>query len=113
MYPDFPTEPAIRAILKQSPALDASEIDFFGYGNTFDTLLSYSRNESRTFRFGMERVGHAFLLVRKTNTRARLWKKSEVTGIQLAVFVDCIFLNDILKNTVHYFQSIYTCSNFV
>lgn len=46
----------------------APPVSLFGCGNTFGSLLSFSRDEERTFRFGVERVGSTTFLVRKTNT---------------------------------------------
>ncbi|KAK5079899.1 hypothetical protein LTR70_005630 [Exophiala xenobiotica] len=67
-FPSYPTEPAIRAIRERIPDFDLSEIDVFGCGNTVGSLLSFARDEERTFRFGVESIGSSLFLVRKTNT---------------------------------------------
>ncbi|KAK5097073.1 hypothetical protein LTS08_007093 [Lithohypha guttulata] len=64
----YPTEPAVRAVLHQHTDFAFSTIDIFGCGSTFGSLLSFVRNEERTFRFGVDRVGSTTFLVRKTNT---------------------------------------------
>lgn len=66
-YPSHPTEPAIRAIREINPTFNFSEIDIFGCGNTLGSLLSFARDEERTFRFGVEVIGSSLFLVRKTN----------------------------------------------
>lgn len=67
-YSTFPTEPAVRAILHESAQSSLFDTDVFGCGNSFGCLLSVARNEERTFRFGVERIGSTLFLVRKTNT---------------------------------------------
>ncbi|KAF2220947.1 hypothetical protein BDZ85DRAFT_202870 [Elsinoe ampelina] len=67
-FPSYPVEPALRAILVQRPGITLADIQIFGCGNTFGSLLSFVRNEERTFRFGVEQVGSSVFFVRKTNT---------------------------------------------
>ena len=67
-FPTLPSEPAVRAILNQNPEFDLAEIGVFGCGNTIGSLLSFARDEERTFRFGVELVHNSLFLVRKTNT---------------------------------------------
>ena len=52
--------------------MDTSNVDIFGCGSTFGSLLSFARNEERTFRFGVERIGETIFLVRKTSTPQEL-----------------------------------------
>lgn len=66
--PDYPTAPAVKAIFYHNPEYKPSSVDIFGCGNTLGSLLSFVRNEERTFRFGVERVGTTLFLVRKTNS---------------------------------------------
>ena len=53
--------------MHQNPDFNVTEIDVFGCGNTFGSLLSFARGEDRTFRFGVELIGSSLFFVRKTN----------------------------------------------
>lgn len=67
-HPTFPTEPAVRAILHEGAKSSLLDSDVFVCGNSFGCLLCTARNEERTFRFGVERIGSTTFFVRKTNT---------------------------------------------
>lgn len=62
----------MRAIQKVSPDFDLTSVSIFGCGNTVGSLLSFARNEDRTFRFGVELLGETLFLVRKTNKPGEL-----------------------------------------
>lgn len=79
-YPAFPTEPAVRAIFHQDAQNALHDSDLFACGNTFGSLLSVARDEDRTFRFDVERVGQTLFLVRKTNTGNPCETIEEVRG---------------------------------
>lgn len=67
-YPTYPTEPAIRALLKLQPDYDMPRVDIVGCGSTLGSLQSAcDLSEERTFSFGAERVGNALFLVRQTS----------------------------------------------
>ncbi|PNS16704.1 hypothetical protein CAC42_4668 [Sphaceloma murrayae] len=67
-YPPYPTAPAVQAIQAENPSFSLSSVDVFGCGNTVGSLLSFAREEERTFRFGVELLGSTLFLVRKTDT---------------------------------------------
>ncbi|KAI7163225.1 hypothetical protein KC349_g1517 [Hortaea werneckii] len=67
-YPNFPMEPTVRAILLQNSSFDLAEIDIFACGSTFGNLLRFVRQEDRTFRFVVEKVGRTFFFLRRENT---------------------------------------------
>lgn len=66
-HPSFPIEPAVRAILHHNAKPALLDSDLFVCGNSLGCLLSAARNEERTFRFGVERIGSTTFFVRKTN----------------------------------------------
>lgn len=68
LRPEFPVEPAVRAILHEKSKDPLLESDLFACGSTLGCLLSVARDEERSFRFGVERVGSTTFFVRKTNT---------------------------------------------
>src|SRR5271156_5383910 len=63
-FSKYPIEPAVRALCFLKPQFDGSTVDIVGCGGTFGTLLSFSRTEERTFRFGIEKVGKTLFMVR-------------------------------------------------
>lgn len=65
-------EPAVHSIYELNHDFNTSKIDVLGCGNTFGSLLSFARNEERTFRLAVERIGETIFLVRKTNTQKEL-----------------------------------------
>ncbi|RMY00130.1 hypothetical protein D0868_09172 [Hortaea werneckii] len=67
-YPNFPMEPTVRAILLQNSSFDPAEIDVFACGSTFGNLLRFVRQEDRTFRFVVEKVGRTFFFLRCEST---------------------------------------------
>ncbi|RMZ00987.1 hypothetical protein D0864_03577 [Hortaea werneckii] len=67
-YPRYPMEPTVRAIILQSSSFDPAEIDVFACGSTFGSLLRFVRQEDRTFRFVVEKVGRTFFFLRRENT---------------------------------------------
>jgi hypothetical protein len=68
-YPTYPTEPAIRALLKVHPDYDLPKVDIVGCGSTLGSLLSACRSDERTFEFGVERVGSTLFLLRQTSVK--------------------------------------------
>jgi hypothetical protein len=71
-FPNYPIEPAVRALCFLKPQFDGSTVDIVGCGNTLGTLLSFARFEERTFRFGIEKVGKTLFMVRRENSPHQL-----------------------------------------
>ncbi|KAI6815895.1 hypothetical protein KC332_g5240 [Hortaea werneckii] len=67
-FPNHPLEPTVRAIFLQNSLFDPAEIDIFACGSTFGNLLRFVRQEDKTFRFVVEKVGRTFFFPRCENT---------------------------------------------
>ncbi|KAK5090132.1 hypothetical protein LTR05_000301 [Lithohypha guttulata] len=65
-YSAYPPEPAVRALLHTRPSYSDVEVDIFGCGNTFTSLLYFVSDIERDFRFSVQRIGKTLFLVRQT-----------------------------------------------
>lgn len=65
-YSAYPPEPAVRALLHTRPSYSGVEVDIFGCGNTFTSLLYFVSDIERDFRFSVQRIGKTLFLVRQT-----------------------------------------------
>ncbi|KAF1974110.1 hypothetical protein BU23DRAFT_579864 [Bimuria novae-zelandiae CBS 107.79] len=66
-YPEFPTEPAVRALLDTDPIFAIEEVDVFACGSTMGNLLRFARSIEKPFRFNIELIGTTVFFVRKDN----------------------------------------------
>ena len=64
-YPQFPLEPAVRALLTLNPDFECAKLDIVGCGGTLGSLVSAARGEDRSFNFGIERICNTIFLVRQ------------------------------------------------
>ncbi|KAK6411818.1 hypothetical protein LTR95_018043 [Oleoguttula sp. CCFEE 5521] len=67
-YPKHPIDPAVRAVLAQTPALEADRVDLFACGSTMGNLLRFARRDDKEFRFVVEVVGSMVFLIRRENS---------------------------------------------
>ncbi|PSN66895.1 hypothetical protein BS50DRAFT_600499 [Corynespora cassiicola Philippines] len=65
--PQFPTEPAVRAIMTSNPDFETSEVDVFACGSTLGNLLRFVRSIDKAFRFHVQLVGNTVFFIRKEN----------------------------------------------
>ncbi|KAJ4292669.1 hypothetical protein N0V90_009332 [Kalmusia sp. IMI 367209] len=66
-FPQFPTEPAVRALFNINPHFPTNEVDIFACGNTMGNLLRFVSSIDKSFRFNIELIGSTVFLVRKEN----------------------------------------------
>ncbi|KAL1612782.1 hypothetical protein SLS60_001011 [Paraconiothyrium brasiliense] len=66
-FPDYPTEPAVRALFETDPAFPTGEVDVFACGSTMGNLLRFALSVDKPFRFNVELIGSTVFLVRKEN----------------------------------------------
>ncbi|KAF2669716.1 hypothetical protein BT63DRAFT_471224 [Microthyrium microscopicum] len=71
-FPQFPTEPAVQAVLMQNPDHSMNDIDIFACASTLGNLLRFARNIDRPFRFNLELIGNTIFLVRKESSPTAL-----------------------------------------
>ncbi|KAJ4358244.1 uncharacterized protein N0V89_002824 [Didymosphaeria variabile] len=64
-FPNYPTEPAVRALFDTDPAFPTGEVDVFACGSTMGNLLRFALSVDKPFRFSVELVGSTVFLVRK------------------------------------------------
>ncbi|KAL0261727.1 hypothetical protein SLS55_003157 [Diplodia seriata] len=67
-HPDFPIEPAYRAIFAHDKSFAMEEVDIFACGSTLGNLLRFVRKVDKPFRFTAEVVGRTVFFVRRENT---------------------------------------------
>ncbi|KAK4501493.1 hypothetical protein PRZ48_007302 [Zasmidium cellare] len=67
-YPLHPLEPAVRAVLAQSPDLALDEIDVFACGSTMGNLLRFAQKSDKPFQLVVETIGETVFLIRRENT---------------------------------------------
>ena len=66
--PDYPMEPAVRALLQQQPEFSSKEIDIVACGSTLGNLLRFVRKSDKTFRVLLEAVGDTVFFIRKESS---------------------------------------------
>ncbi|KAI9788632.1 MAG: hypothetical protein M1816_006778 [Peltula sp. TS41687] len=71
-YAQYPTEPAVRALLIEQPEFPTTSVDVFACGNTMGNLLRFVRKLDRSFRFLMEVVGSTVFFIRRENSATEL-----------------------------------------
>jgi hypothetical protein len=71
-FPQYPTEPAVQAVLIQNPDIDVGEIDVFACGSTLGNLLRFARNTDKGFRFDVELIGNTVFFIRKESSPTAL-----------------------------------------
>jgi hypothetical protein len=72
-YPEYPTQPAVEAVLTQNPEIDTGEIDVFACASTFGHLLRFVRNnDKKGFRFNVELIGKTVFFIRKEGSPTAL-----------------------------------------
>lgn len=67
MFPSYPTEPAVQALLNTTPDFPTEDIDIFACGSTMGNLLRFVRSIDKPFRFGVQLIGNTVFFVRKEN----------------------------------------------
>lgn len=67
-YPQYPLEPAVRAVLAQAPDLSLHEVDVFACGSTMGNLLRFAQKSDKPFQFVVETVGDTVFLIRRENS---------------------------------------------
>ena len=63
--PDFPIEPAIRAVFERRPEFEGGEIDLVTCATVLENLLRFLTSTERSFRFNAEFVGETVFFVSK------------------------------------------------
>jgi hypothetical protein len=71
-YPNFPMEPAMRAIMTLQPKFDFKSIDLVGCGSTIGNLLRFAGSQTKPFRFDVDVVGDTIFFVRRENSPKEL-----------------------------------------
>lgn len=66
-YPDYPTAPAVQAILNMNSDFLSTEVDLFACGSTIGNLLRFVSDKDKAFRFNVEVIGHTVFFVRREN----------------------------------------------
>ncbi|KAF2139492.1 uncharacterized protein K452DRAFT_289505 [Aplosporella prunicola CBS 121167] len=67
-FPQYPIEPAIRALLTTNPTFLSADIDVFGCSSTIGNLLRFVRGIDKPFRFLVEVVGDTVFFIRRENS---------------------------------------------
>ncbi|GME65997.1 Geranylgeranyl pyrophosphate synthetase [Neofusicoccum parvum] len=67
-YPEYPIEPAARAIFAHDASFSTNEADIFACGSTLGNLLRFVRKMDKPFRFTVEVVGNTVFFVRRENS---------------------------------------------
>ncbi|KAL8714539.1 MAG: hypothetical protein Q9220_001487 [cf. Caloplaca sp. 1 TL-2023] len=70
--PEYPMEPAIRAILASQPDFEGIAVDLVACSSTLNYLLRYTKKEEKTFRILVEIVGDTVFFVRRENSPTEL-----------------------------------------
>lgn len=65
--PDYPTAPAVQAVLELNPHLSVGDIDIFACGSTMGNILRFARAQDKAFRLGVEIIGRTVFFIRKEN----------------------------------------------
>jgi hypothetical protein len=66
-FPQYPIEPAVRALLSTDPLFPTGEVDVFACGSTMGNLLRFALSIDKPFRFNIEVIGSTVFLIRKEN----------------------------------------------
>lgn len=57
LYPSYPLQPAVEAILRMNDTFDSNSVDIVARGSTMGNLLRFVRNIDKDFRIIIEAVG--------------------------------------------------------
>lgn len=71
-FASFPLEPMVRSVRTMNPDFDLRSVDIVGCGSTIGNLLRFTGSQSKPFRFDVDMIGDAVLLVRKESTPTEL-----------------------------------------
>lgn len=71
-FPNYPIEPAVRAVLKQNSQFSTKDIDLFTCASALGNLSRYVRGVDREFRFVMGMVGNTVFFVRRERSPTEL-----------------------------------------
>ncbi|KAI9843466.1 MAG: hypothetical protein M1837_006312 [Sclerophora amabilis] len=64
-YPDYPTEPGVRALLSMQPDFDATSIDIVACDYTLRSLLKVAGSLEQSVSFDVDVIGNTVFFVRK------------------------------------------------
>ncbi|KAK2808788.1 hypothetical protein FQN50_004461 [Emmonsiellopsis sp. PD_5] len=67
-WPEYPMEPAIRAVFDRHPDFDGNKIDIVTCAGTLGQLFRFASSKFRDFQFGAHLIGETLFLVRKEIT---------------------------------------------
>jgi hypothetical protein len=73
-FPQYPTEPAVQAVLTQNPDIDTGDIDIFACASTLGNLLRFVRNIDKPFYFNVELIGKTVFFIRKESSSTAVIK---------------------------------------
>lgn len=64
-FPEYPMEPAIKAIFHTEPAFDPSKIDVFACASTLGDVLQYAMGRPQPFSFTVHMIGNTAFFLRR------------------------------------------------
>lgn len=71
-WPQFPMEPAVRAVFTFNPDFEATNTQVVTCGSTMGNLLRFATSSERSFEFNIEVIGNTVFLVRMGNSPKEL-----------------------------------------